>query len=219
MGGLKEMDVRSILFEEKLIAIIRNIDPNHVLEVCQALYEGGIQVMEITMNSPKALSLIEEVSDKLGDKVVVGAGTVLDPETARAAILAGAQFLISPTVHLETIKMTKRYGAISIPGAFTPTEILTAYEHGADMIKVFPALLGPEYIKSILGPLAQIPLLATGGVDLTNIKDYLTAGAVGCGIGGSLVNSKEPVTPAYLSQLTEKARKYVQAVEDFKKTN
>ncbi|MCJ7841331.1 bifunctional 4-hydroxy-2-oxoglutarate aldolase/2-dehydro-3-deoxy-phosphogluconate aldolase [Lederbergia sp. NSJ-179] len=210
------MDTKAMILNKKLIAIIRNIDPEYVLEVCRALHKGGIQVMEITMNSPKALPSIEKVTNELGDEVIVGAGTVLDPETARAAILAGAQFIISPTVHLETIKMTKRYGIVSIPGAFTPTEILTAYEHGADMVKVFPASLGPGYIKDILGPLSQIPLLATGGVSLENIKAYLAAGAIGCGIGSSLVNSKESITSSYFAQLTEKAKQFSLAVQEFR---
>ncbi|CAM4018180.1 2-dehydro-3-deoxyphosphogluconate aldolase/4-hydroxy-2-oxoglutarate aldolase [Lederbergia lenta] len=208
------MDTLSAIQDQKLIAIIRNLPPADVLKVSKALRDGGVRIIEITMNSPKALTVIEELTSELGDDIIVGAGTVLDPETARAAILAGAKFILSPTVNLETIKCTKRYGALSIPGAFTPTEILTAFEHGADIVKVFPASLGSDYIKDILGPLSQIPLLPTGGVNLGNIQSFIRAGAIGCGIGGSLVNSEEPVTEKYLAGLTDKAEQFISVVRN-----
>ncbi len=208
------MDTLSAIQDQKLIAIIRNLPPADVLKVSKALRDGGVRIIEITMNSPKALTVIEELTSELGDDIIVGAGTVLDPETARAAILAGAKFILSPTVNLETIKCTKRYGALSIPGAFTPTEILTAFEHGADIVKVFPASLGSDYIKDILGPLSQIPLLPTGGVNLENIQSFIRAGAIGCGIGGSLVNSEEPVTEKYLAGLTDKAEQFISVVRN-----
>jgi 2-dehydro-3-deoxyphosphogluconate aldolase / (4S)-4-hydroxy-2-oxoglutarate aldolase len=207
--------LKSIL-DNKIVAIIRNANPKDVLKIANALYEGGVKVLEITLNSPNALTVIEELSSELGDQIVVGAGTVLDPETARSALLAGAKFILSPTLNIETIKMTKRYGAVSIPGAFTPTEILTAYENGGDIIKVFPASIGPSYIKDIRGPLPHIPLLPTGGVDLDNIKEFLHAGAVGFGIGSALVNTKNEVTDAYLEGLTKKARQFVSAVKNDK---
>lgn len=207
------MNTLSRILDNKIVAIIRGANPKDVLKIAKALHEGGVEILEITMNSPKVLTVIEEVSDDFGDQVLVGAGTVLDPETARATILAGAKFILSPTVDLNTIKMTKRYGAVSIPGAFTPTEILTAYENGGDIIKVFPATLGPSFIKDIRGPLPQIPLLPTGGVDLNNIQEFIKAGAVGCGIGSALVNTKHEVTDEYLVQLTEKARHFVSAVK------
>jgi 2-dehydro-3-deoxyphosphogluconate aldolase/(4S)-4-hydroxy-2-oxoglutarate aldolase len=207
------MNTLSEILEHKVIAIIRNAKPEDVINIIKALYEGGIKLVEITMNSPKVLSVIEKAADDFGGKVTIGAGTVLDPETARSAILAGAEFILSPTVNVETIKMTKRYGAVSIPGAFTPTEILEAYEHGGDIIKVFPATLGPGYIKDIRGPLPQIPLLPTGGVGLDNIKDFMAAGAVGFGIGSSLVNTKEEITEEYLFQLKEKAKQLISVVK------
>ncbi|WP_299087569.1 bifunctional 4-hydroxy-2-oxoglutarate aldolase/2-dehydro-3-deoxy-phosphogluconate aldolase [uncultured Metabacillus sp.] len=206
------MNTLSSILENKLIAIIRGANPEDVVSIAKALHEGGVNMIEITMNSPKALAGIEAVKAELGNQVLVGAGTVLDAETARAAILAGAEFILSPTIHLETINMTKRYGAVSIPGAFTPTEILAAYENGGDLIKVFPATLGPSYIKDFRGPLPQIPLLPTGGVDVNNIKDYLKAGAVGCGIGSALVNTKQKITAEYLEKIAEKARQFVVAV-------
>ncbi|KKI89925.1 2-dehydro-3-deoxyphosphogluconate aldolase [Bacillus sp. SA1-12] len=206
------MKILSSILENKLIAIIRGANPENIVSIAKALHGGGVNMIEITMNSPKALAGIEAVTAELGDQVLVGAGTVLDPETARAAILAGAKFILSPTVNPETINMTKRYGAVSIPGAFTPTEILSAYESGGDIIKVFPATLGPSYIKDIRGPLPQIPLLPTGGVDVSNIQDYLKAGAAGCGIGSALVNTKQEITADYLEKISEKAKQFVVAV-------
>lgn len=207
------MNTMSSILDNKIIAIIRGANSKDVLNMAKALHEGGVNMLEITMNSPNALSAIEEITVELGDRVVVGAGTVLDSETARAAILAGAKFILSPTVDIETIKMAKRYGALSIPGAFTPTEILSAYENGGDIIKVFPATLGPSFIKDIRGPLPQIPLLPTGGIDLNNIREFMKAGAIGCGIGSALVNTQLEITDEYFAQLTEKARQFASAVK------
>ena len=208
------MNTLQTILDNKLIAIVRGARPEDTLKIVQSLYEGGIRIVEITLNSPKALSAIEMVADEFGDKMAVGAGTVLDPESARSALLAGAQFILSPTLKAETIQLTKRYGAVSIPAAFTPTEILTAYELGGDIIKVFPATaLGPKFIKDIHGPLPQIPLLPTGGVGLHNIKEYIDAGAAGLGIGSSLVNTKQEVTEQYLVDLTEKAKQFVLAAQ------
>ncbi|PAD36066.1 MULTISPECIES: bifunctional 4-hydroxy-2-oxoglutarate aldolase/2-dehydro-3-deoxy-phosphogluconate aldolase [Terribacillus] len=212
------MDVLSTIKEDKLIAIIRGSEPEDALQIARALYAGGVRAIEITLNSPNALVSIEKVSKELGDKIVVGAGTVLDPESARSALIAGAQFILSPSLNADTIKMTKRYGAISIPGAFTPTEILSAYEEGGDIIKVFPATsLGPDFVKDIHGPLPHIPLLPTGGVDLSNIAEYIQKGAAGVGLGSSLVNSKESVTEEYLIRLTNTAREFKSKVESVHK--
>ncbi|MCM3259511.1 bifunctional 4-hydroxy-2-oxoglutarate aldolase/2-dehydro-3-deoxy-phosphogluconate aldolase [Paenibacillus lautus] len=207
------MNTMSSILDNKIIAIIRGANSKDVLNMAKALHEGGVNILEITMNSPNVLSAIEEITVELGDRVVVGAGTVLDAETARAAILAGAKFILSPTVDIETIQMAKRYGAVSIPGAFTPTEILSAYENGGDIIKVFPATLGPSFIKDIRGPLPQIPLLPTGGIDLNNIQEFMKAGAIGCGIGSALVNTQLEITDEYFVQLTEKARQFASAVK------
>ncbi|WP_018617389.1 bifunctional 4-hydroxy-2-oxoglutarate aldolase/2-dehydro-3-deoxy-phosphogluconate aldolase [Segetibacter koreensis] len=206
------MTTLSQILETKIVAIIRGANPKDVLKIANALRKGGVKALEITINSPKALSVIEEVSDQLGNQVLVGAGTVLDAETARAAISAGAKFIISPTVDIETIKTTKRYGIVSIPGAYTPTEILTAYANGGDLIKVFPASSGIQYIKDIRGPLAHIPLMPTGGINLNNIAEYQKAGAVAFGIASALVDTKEEVTEDYLLQLTDKASKFIKAV-------
>lgn len=201
------------ILEHQIVAIIRGANPQDMLKIVDALELGGVKTLEITLNSPKALSLIEEIIDKRGDNILIGAGTVLDAESARAALLAGARFIVSPTLSLETIQMTKRYGGISIPGAFTPTEILTAYEHGGDLIKVFPASIGPRYLYEISGPLPFIPLLPTGGVNLQNIQEFKKAGAAGFGLGSSLVNTSQQVTESYLQALTENARRFVEAVK------
>ncbi|MBF9236886.1 bifunctional 4-hydroxy-2-oxoglutarate aldolase/2-dehydro-3-deoxy-phosphogluconate aldolase [Hymenobacter sp. BT683] len=200
------------ILEHKLVAIVRGANPQDVLKIAQALHEGGVRTMEITLNSPGALAAIEEISSAMTGKVLVGAGTVLDPETARAALLAGAQYIISPTLNKKTIRMTKRYGAVSIPGAFTATEILAAYEFGGDIIKVFPASVGATYFKDIAGPLPFIPLMPTGGVSLNNIQDFQKAGAVAFGLGSALVDTSQPVTDDYLQQLTARAEQFVQAV-------
>ncbi len=206
------MSTLSQILESKIVAIIRGAKPDDVLKIINALFEGGIEILEITLNSPKALSVIEEAAREVGDKMLVGAGTVMDAETARTALLAGAKFIISPSLNIETIEMTKRYGAVSIPGAFTPTEIVTAYTNGADIIKVFPASIGVQYFKDLQGPLPHIPLMPTGGINLKNITEFKKAGAVAFGIGSALVDTTHEITKEYLQQLTLKARKYTKAV-------
>ena len=203
------MDTLNTIKETKIIAIIRNAKPDDILPIVKSLYKSGIRAIEITMNSPKALESIELVATEMKDKVVVGAGTVLDAESARLAILSGATFILSPTLNKETIQMTKKYGAVSIPGALSPTEILDAYEYGGDIIKVFPTTsMGPEYIKDLQGPLPQIPLLPTGGIDLNNIEQFMKVGAVGVGLGSSLVNTKLEANEEYYKNLEETAKQF-----------
>ncbi|MGG3572444.1 bifunctional 4-hydroxy-2-oxoglutarate aldolase/2-dehydro-3-deoxy-phosphogluconate aldolase [Bacillus gobiensis] len=200
--------------QRAVVAVIRGTTLDTIIPIAEALKAGGVTALEITMETPKALAIIEKLSDEFGPEILVGAGTVLDPETARAAILSGARFIFSPTVKKETIEMTKRYGIISVPGALTPTEILTAYEFGADLIKVFPAAaMGVEYFKSISGPLPQIPLMPTGGIDINNTGTFIKAGAAAVGVGSTLVNTKEKLTEGYLLQLTDKAERFIKEVE------
>jgi 2-dehydro-3-deoxyphosphogluconate aldolase/(4S)-4-hydroxy-2-oxoglutarate aldolase len=206
------MSTLSEILKHKVVAIIRGAKPTDVSKIAEALYEGGIRLMEITINSPKALFVIEEISGLMHNRMLIGAGTVLHADTARAAAAVGAKFIISPSLDIEIIKMTKRYEVLSIPGAFTPTEILSAHTNGADIVKVFPARIGPDYIRDIRGPLPHIPLMPTGGVNLYNIREFQKAGSVAFGVGSSLVDSKQEVTEEYLSELTEKARKFVDAV-------
>ncbi|MDB5732972.1 MAG: 2-dehydro-3-deoxyphosphogluconate aldolase [Variovorax sp.] len=202
----------SHILEHKIVAIIRGANPGDLQKIALALVEGGIRTMEITLNSPGALASIEALAGAMGDRLLVGAGTVLDAESARAALLAGARFIISPTLDKETIRMTRRYGAVSIPGAFTATEILSAYEHGADIVKVFPASVGAAYFREMAGPLPFIPLMPTGGVSLDNIGAFRQAGAAAFGLGSSLVNSRTPATLEGMQELTARAREFVRIV-------
>ncbi|MBK5483418.1 bifunctional 4-hydroxy-2-oxoglutarate aldolase/2-dehydro-3-deoxy-phosphogluconate aldolase [Peribacillus sp. TH16] len=203
------------LKQGKLVAVIRGARPDQIVPIARALNEGGIRTLEITVETPKVCELIDKVKEEFGDDIIVGAGTVLDPETARSVIMAGAEFIFSPTVNIETIKMAKRYGIISIPGALTPTEILTAYEHGADVIKVFPAdTLGVGYFKNLKGPLPHIPLMPTGGVNLDNLGSFLKAGAVAAGIGGSLINPKKLLSEEDYTDLEETAKKFSAIVQN-----
>ncbi|CAG9620936.1 bifunctional 4-hydroxy-2-oxoglutarate aldolase/2-dehydro-3-deoxy-phosphogluconate aldolase [Sutcliffiella rhizosphaerae] len=200
--------------EVGVVAVIRGATEDNILKIASSLSAGGVKALEITVETPKVLTLMEKVASEMGDEVIVGAGTVLDPETARAAIMAGSKFIFSPTVNTETIKMTKRYGAVSIPGAMTPTEILTAYEHGADMIKVFPAnVVGAGYFKDVRGPLPHIPLMATGGISIDNVAEYISAGAVAVGAGSTLINTKVEFTEEHCRHVTETAARFVSRVK------
>lgn len=204
----------SHILTHKIIAIIRGANADEVVDIVDALRSGGILTLEITINSPKAIPVIQKLAARYGTELLVGAGTVLDPETARAAILAGAKFIISPTIDLSTIALTRRYGCVSIPGAFTPTEILKAFEHGGDIIKVFPAILGAGYLREISGPLDQIPLMPTGGVNLQNIYEFKQAGAVAFGVGSALVSSGKSIDDSYLKAISQNARAFVEAVSN-----
>lgn len=175
-----------------IIAVLRRQNINTLVKIIQALRNGGIKVFEITLDTPGALNIIEELSQQLKEEdIILGAGTVLDSETARLAILAGAEFIFAPNLNYDVIKLGNRYGKVVIPGVMTPTEIVNAYETGADMVKVFPAgVLGAGYIKSIRGPLPNIPMVPTGGISLSNAADFIKAGAVALGIGSELVDKK-----------------------------
>jgi 2-dehydro-3-deoxyphosphogluconate aldolase/(4S)-4-hydroxy-2-oxoglutarate aldolase len=200
------------ILDKKIVAIIRGADPEHVLGIAQALYNGGVTIIEVTMNSKDPLPSIAAIKETMGEKIVVGAGSVLDRHMAKAAIEAGARFIISPSLDIETIRVTKDLGAVSIPGAFTPTEIVTAFSNGADIVKVFPASIGIQYFADLRGPLPHIPLMPTGGINLDNIGSFQKAGAVAFGIGNALVNTKQEVTDEYLLQLTKLAEKFVSAI-------
>jgi len=206
------MSVLDQIKQHKLVAILRGCDPGHVLHIAEALYAGGIRLLEITLNSRDALTTIKATSTQLGDKLLIGAGTVLTPDEAEAAISAGARFILSPTLDLPTMEKTLALGAVSIPGAFTATEILTAHRNGAGIVKVFPASVGPAYFRDLRGPLPQIPLMPTGGVNLENIRQFQKAGAAAFGIGSALVSPVDELTPNYLQDLTTNAAAYVAAI-------
>lgn len=185
------LEVVSGIEQVGIVAVIRLRDGKRLRGVVDGLIEGGVKAMEVTMTVPGAVSLIEELARDLPPGFILGAGTVLDPETARQVILAGAQFLVSPVLSLPTIEMAHRYDVAIMPGCLTPTEILTGWQAGADAIKVFPATtLGPGYIKDVKAPLPQVKLLPTGGVSLTNAGEWIKAGACAVGVGSALLDAK-----------------------------
>src|SRR6266516_2833460 len=200
-----------------IVAVVRVSQNDQLVEVAQALADGGVTVVEITMSVPNALDVLRQVRQALGDRVLLGAGTVLDAETARAVLLAGAEFIVAPTLNLDVIRLCRRYDKLVIPGAFTPTEILTAWEAGADIVKVFPAdVLGPAFFKALRGPLPQIRLMPTGGVDLNTASEFLKAGACCLGVGSQLVEPKA-VAERNFDRIRELAKQYVEIVKQFRK--
>ena len=200
------------LIDTGVIAVIRADSGDQLVNVCRALSAGGVQACEITMTTPGALAAIAQASREVGDSALIGAGSVLDAETARAAILAGARFIFSPVLNLDVIQMAHRYDCVAVPGAMTPTEIFTAWSAGADVVKVFPANhFGPQYLRDVHGPLPQVKLTPTGGVDLTTAADWIKAGAVAIGVGSSLVK-KELINGGKWDELSSLARQYVDIV-------
>lgn len=198
--------------ESGVVAVMRAPSPEILVDISRALLDGGVPAIEVTMTTPKAISAIETLADKYGDKAVVGVGTVIDAATARDAIAAGAQFVVSPILDRSVIETTRRYGKISIPGAFTPTEILAAWSAGADVVKVFPStVLGPGYFRDILAPLPQLKLTPTGGVDLKNTPEWIKAGAVFVGVGSALV-TKDAMARKDWPAITANAKAFVEAV-------
>jgi len=207
----KERNLQDII-DCGVVAIVRVGSAQEAVEVCGAIAKGGVKPIEVTMTVPGAIDAIKEFKSAMKGEVLVGAGTVLDPETARAVILAGAEFVVSPNLNLKVIEVCHRYGKVVIPGTLTPTEILTAWEAGADIVKVFPAgAVGPRYLRDIKGPFPQIRLTPTGGVNLENTPDFIRAGAVAVSVGTSLVDRKA-VSERRYDIITENARKFVEAV-------
>ncbi|PLS05653.1 bifunctional 4-hydroxy-2-oxoglutarate aldolase/2-dehydro-3-deoxy-phosphogluconate aldolase [Neobacillus cucumis] len=197
--------------QEKVVSIIRCNSTNELDEVVSALYDGGIRFVEITMNTPNALQGIEMIRLKFPD-MMVGAGTVLDTETARLAILSGASFLLAPTLNEGSMIMANRYNIPLIPGVLTPTEILRAYELGAQVVKVFPIrAFGPQYIKDIKGPMPYVNIMPVGGVDIHNAKEYLDHGSFALGIGSTLVNDRLIVEKNF-TEIYNRAKKLVEAI-------
>ncbi len=213
----KEDQLRRVL-DGGIVAIVRSPDSRQLVEVCRALADGGVTVVEITMTVPDALDVLRRVREALGDRVLLGAGTILDPETARAALLAGAEYIVAPNLNLEVIRICQRYSKLVMPGAFTPTEIVTAWEAGADVVKVFPAdVLSPAFFKAVRVPLPQVRLMPTGGVDLTTAAEFLKAGACCLGVGGQLVEAKT-VAQGNFDRIRDLARQYVAIVQQTRKT-
>ncbi len=212
---MEKREVFNRMVTEGLIPVIRVTSASEAIAVADAIKEGGVSLIEITMSVPGAIDTIKELTQKYKDKIIMGAGTILDPETARAALLAGALFIVTPTLNLDVIQIAHRYSAVVVPGAMTPTEILTAWNAGADMVKVFPAaqLGGPEYIKALRGPLPQILYVPTGGVNLQNADAFIKAGAIALGVGGELVD-KKAVKEKKFHIITENTRAFLKAIRE-----
>ena len=204
--------------QRKIIAIVRGLAPEYMVKLAEALYEGGIDLMEVTFNQQKpetwkdTAAAIRAVSEHMQGKMLVGAGTVIKQEQLDMAKEAGALYIITPNTNVELIRKVKEYGLLSFPGALTPSEIEAAYEAGADAVKVFPAgSMGPAYIKAVKAPLSHIPLMAVGGVNEKNAADFLKAGCCGIGVGGNLVN-KEWIESGEWDKIIALAQEYRKAV-------
>lgn len=201
---------RKIIVEEilkkKAVAVLRIKEPEKLKKVIEALYEGGLSVAEVTMTVPNAIELIEKISSELDSNIIIGVGSVLNKDVAEAAIKAGAKYVVSPIFKKEIIDVAHKYDIPAMPGCFTPTEIQTAYEAEADIIKVFPAdVLGIDFFKGILAPMPHLKLMPTGGVSLTNVGDWINAGACAVGIGSALLDKKAIEYEDY-SKLTDNAK-------------
>jgi 2-dehydro-3-deoxyphosphogluconate aldolase/(4S)-4-hydroxy-2-oxoglutarate aldolase len=211
---MNKHDVLATIREVGIVPVIRAESAEAAGRAIDAIRAGGVPILEITMTVPGAVGLIEDIARKYGNDAVVGAGTVLDPETARACILAGARFIVSPSLNLETIACCRRYGVAVLPGALTPTEVVAAWQAGADMVKVFPAgaLGGASYIKALKAPLPQIDLVPTGGVSLKTAADFIKAGATALGVGADLVDT-QALAAGQAGEITRKAREFVNLVK------
>lgn len=193
-----------------VVAVIRAPSGEQLVDVAEALLAGGVEVMEVTFTVPQATRVLEQVAGRLGNRILLGAGTVLDPETARIALLSGAEFIVAPTTNLDVIRLCQRYDKLVMPGALTPTEVLTAWEAGADIVKIFPSeLTGPGYLKALKAPLPQVRMMPTGGVNLDTAATFLKAGAYALGIGGSLVEPKA-LAEKNMGRIESLARQYVE---------
>lgn len=212
-----ENNALKTILENKAVAVIRMSDPNKLMKVAEAIYKGGVHSVEITMTVPGALKIIEEASKTVGDHINIGVGSVLNRQTANDAISAGAKYVVSPVFKLEIVQEAKKHGIPVMPGAFSPTEILTAFEAGADVVKVFPAdIVGMAFFKGVLAPMPQLKLMPTGGVSLTNAGDWLKAGACAVGVGSALLD-KKAISDENYSLLTQNAEKLIASINNVKK--
>jgi 2-dehydro-3-deoxyphosphogluconate aldolase/(4S)-4-hydroxy-2-oxoglutarate aldolase len=210
---MKKSETLNVIRETGVIAIMRAKSSEQLIAAAEAIKQGGVQAIEVTMTTPGALNVIAEAKARYGSDVTFGAGTVLDPESGRAAILAGADFIVAPTLNLELITLCSRYGIPVVPGCYTPTEILTGWEAGADLIKLFPASVGgPDLVKAILAPLPQVQIVPVGGVDLNTAAQFIRNGAVAVGVGSDLVNQKL-LDAGDMDELTRRAAAYIEQVK------
>jgi 2-dehydro-3-deoxyphosphogluconate aldolase / (4S)-4-hydroxy-2-oxoglutarate aldolase len=203
----------ALIREVGLIPIVRAPSPEDAYRAAEAILSGGINIAEITMTVPNALRVMERVTEHYGEKVLLGAGTILDPESCRSALLAGAEFIVTPSLDPRVIEVARRYSKPCFPGALTPTEVVAAWQAGADMVKIFPCgpVGGPKYIKALKGPFPQIDFVPTGGVNLETTPEFIKAGAAAVAAGGELVDAKA-LREGNLEVITSNARKFVEAV-------
>ncbi|MWV65312.1 bifunctional 4-hydroxy-2-oxoglutarate aldolase/2-dehydro-3-deoxy-phosphogluconate aldolase [Halorubrum sp. JWXQ-INN 858] len=203
------------IVDSGVVAVLRGVEADQLIDIADALREGGVTAIEVTADTPDVADLISDVAGSFSEgETVVGTGTVLDAETARTTLMAGAEFVVSPSLHEDVIETCNRYGAVSAPGVMTPTEAIRGYEAGADFVKVFPAsTVGPSHLAAMKGPLGQVPMMPTGGVGLDNAADFLAAGAFAVGAGGALVDYEAAERGDY-EAITETAREFSRIVED-----
>jgi 2-dehydro-3-deoxyphosphogluconate aldolase/(4S)-4-hydroxy-2-oxoglutarate aldolase len=209
---MNKEDKIQLIRQTGIIAIMRTKSSDQLVAAAEAIREGGVQVIEVTMNTPGALEVIAKASKRFGRDVLFGAGTVLDPDTAKVAIQAGAEFIVAPTLNLEVIELCNRFNIPVMPGCFTPSEMQAAWEAGADFVKLFPAEVGgPAMVKAILAPLPQLQIVPVGGVDLSSAAAFLRSGAAALGVGSSLINQKL-LESADFQELTRRAAAFVAEV-------
>jgi 2-dehydro-3-deoxyphosphogluconate aldolase/(4S)-4-hydroxy-2-oxoglutarate aldolase len=212
------MDTLQTILDSGVIAIIRSDTDEGLLQAAQALAAGGVRALEVTLTTPGALEAIRAISRQARGQFVLGAGSILDSQSAQMAILAGAEFLVSPGLDLGVIQTAKHYGKVVCPGALTPTEVITAWSNGADLVKIFPASLGgPEYLKALRAPLPRVRMVPVGGVEVSNIPAYIQAGAAAVAMGSSLVNAKL-IAQKRWDQITQTARTAIEAVAEARRT-
>lgn len=210
---MTRQEILSAITEIGIVPVVRTSSAEGAIKAIEAIYRGGIRSAEITMTVPGALRALEKVADQFGDRIMLGAGTVLDPETARTCMLAGAQFFVTPSLKLATIEMAQRYSKVICPGALTPTEVITAWEAGADVVKIFPCgnMGGPKYIKALRGPFPHIEMIPTGGVNLETAGEFLKAGACAVAVGGELVDAKT-IKDGRFDVIEQRARQYLDVI-------
>jgi 2-dehydro-3-deoxyphosphogluconate aldolase/(4S)-4-hydroxy-2-oxoglutarate aldolase len=215
--AMKKENVLKRIREIGLLPVLRAHSIDEALALAEAIEAGGVTALEVTMTVPGAIEVIRQLVRETQGRILIGAGTVLDPETARACMMAGAEFIVSPSLNVRTIEICRRYSVPVIPGALTPTEVLTAWEAGADVVKVFPcgALGGAKYLKALKAPLPQIELIPTGGVSLATAAEFLAAGAFALGVGGDLVNP-QAIADGKPELITQKAREYMAIIRNFR---
>jgi 2-dehydro-3-deoxyphosphogluconate aldolase/(4S)-4-hydroxy-2-oxoglutarate aldolase len=210
---MNRTDVLSKIREVGVVPVLRAESAEQAFTIAEAIRAGGIPILEVTMTVPGAIDVIAGLSARYGEEVLIGGGTVLDPETARAAIIAGASFIVSPALNLQTIELCKRYSIAVCPGALTPTEVITAWQAGADVVKVFPcgAMGGAKYLKSLKAPLPHVEMIPTGGVSLSTAAEFIAAGAIALGVGADLVDTSA-VKKGEAHRITDTAKSYLEVI-------